>query len=383
MNPAARFPASSYSNNLLRHGRWDALPIALALGHGVVLVLAPYTWVIALGVWWNSNTIAHNFIHLPFFRARPANRVFSAYLSVVLGIPQALWRQRHLAHHANVTWRLRLTPQLCVEALMIAIFWSTLCLLAPRFFFTTYLPGCLLGLGLCWLHGYYEHARGTTSHYGRIYNALFFNDGYHIEHHANPAVHWRNLPRGKRMDPGSRWPAALRWLENLTLDSLERLVLRSPRLQRFVLRKHERAFRRLLPALPEVRTVGIVGGAIFPRTALILKQLLPEARLTVIDAAAENIRQADLFLPAGVQLEHALFDVTRRCEFDLIVIPLSFIGDRGALYRRPPAAAVLIHDWLWCTWPLGAPVSVALLKRLNLVQRDEPRMRKGESAELV
>lgn len=354
--------------------------LTLALGHGAVLLLAPYMWVIALGVWWNSNTIAHNFIHLPFFRARPANRVFSAYLSVLLGIPQALWRQRHLAHHANVPWRLRATPQLVLETLLVAMLWCLLGWLAPLFFFATYLPGFLLGLGLCWLHGHFEHARGTTSHYGAIYNCLFFNDGYHIEHHAHPTVHWRGLPRTRRADPGSRWPAALRWLENFTLDYLERLVLRSPRLQGFVLAKHERAFRELVGALPAVRTVGIVGGGIFPRTALILKPLFPDAQLTIIDAAAENIRQASVFLPRDVQLEHALFDASRHCEFDLLVIPLSFIGNRAALYRHPPAPAVLIHDWIWRVWPRSALVSVMLGKRLNLVQRRVPRLNEDAGA---
>ena len=48
---------------------------------------------------WNANTIAHNFIHRPFFRARALNTAFSCYLSLLLGFPQSLWRARHLAHH--------------------------------------------------------------------------------------------------------------------------------------------------------------------------------------------------------------------------------------------------------------------------------------------
>ena len=42
---------------------------------------------IALGVWWNANTIAHHFIHRPFFRHRLANHLFAALLSVLLGSP--------------------------------------------------------------------------------------------------------------------------------------------------------------------------------------------------------------------------------------------------------------------------------------------------------
>src|SRR5256884_9508151 len=106
--------------NSARTGFWrfprrDAILVALAVLHGVVLAAWPLAPLIAVGVWWNSNTIAHNFIHRPFFRSAGMNRVFSAALSVLLGIPQTLWRDRHLAHHAGVASRLRVSRQLGVE----------------------------------------------------------------------------------------------------------------------------------------------------------------------------------------------------------------------------------------------------------------------------
>src|SRR5712691_7016852 len=55
---------------ILRHSPWDALFIGLAVVHGLLLLVAPFAPVIALGLWWNSNTISHNFIHKPFFRSR-------------------------------------------------------------------------------------------------------------------------------------------------------------------------------------------------------------------------------------------------------------------------------------------------------------------------
>jgi len=116
--------------------------------------------VIAIGVWWNSNTIAHNFIHRPFFRARSANILFSACLSVLLGIPQTLWRERHLAHHAGTAFRWRASSRfarLAAETSLILILWTVLATLRPRFFATVYLPGYLLGLALCSLQGHYEH----------------------------------------------------------------------------------------------------------------------------------------------------------------------------------------------------------------------------------
>ena len=355
---------------ILRQSRWDALLIALAASQGVLVALVPAAPVFALGLWWNSNTIAHHFIHRPFFRGRALNRLFALYQSVLLGIPQSLWRDRHIAHHAGAAWRLRITWELLVEAGLVLALWTVLLVLQPGFFVGVYMPAYAAGLGLCWLHGYYEHAQETTSHHGRLYNLLFFNDGYHVEHHAHPGTHWTQLPQqtlpGTRL---SRWPAVLRWLDAWSLETLERWVLRSPRVQRFVLRKHEQAFRRLLAGLPPIQRVGIVGGGLFPRTYLVCRRLLPNAELVVIDASAVNLQIAQAFVPDKVTVIHEWYDPARHHYFDLLVIPLAFIGDRSAFYRQPPAPLVLIHDWLWRRHRPGAIVSLLLCKRLNLVRQ--------------
>src|SRR5687767_5967139 len=92
-------------NTILRHSRWDGLLVALACVHGFLLVFTPSVTLVALGLWWNANTVSHNFIHLPFFRSRAANLVFSAFLSLLLGLPQSLWRAKHLAHHRDQPFR--------------------------------------------------------------------------------------------------------------------------------------------------------------------------------------------------------------------------------------------------------------------------------------
>ena len=358
-----------------RLAKWDRLFVTLALAHGAALLGWPSIPLIAAGLWWNANTIAHNFIHRPFFRSATANRAFSAYLSVVLGFPQSVWRARHLAHHAGSNFELRtskLTPAFITETALVAALWLTLFSLEPRFFLSVYLPGYALGLALCFLQGHFEHARGTTSHYGWLYNTLFFNDGYHVEHHARPGTDWRRLPQlttgGARW---SRWPAVLRWLDWFSLTSLERLVLSSPRMQRFVLAAHERAFRVLLPRLPPVQSVTIVGGGLFPRTALIVRRLLPGASIRIIDADADHLAIARPFLDDGVSCEHRAYDGGALADdTGLLVIPLAFVGDRRRLYDQPPARAVLVHDWVWRRRDLpGATVSWLLLKRLNLVLR--------------
>ena len=347
----------------------DGVFVALSIVHACALVAVPSIPLIAIAMWWNANTIAHNFIHRPFFRSRWANRAYSAFLSLVLGVPQRLWRARHLAHHAGAHVRVPWTPSMFVEAGLVLAMWTVVAVFLPRFFLTVYLPGWALGLGLCFLQGYFEHERGTTSHYGRLYNLLFFNDGYHVEHHAKPGALWVDLPAHVvTQAPASRWPAVLRWLDWFTLESLERLVLRSPMLQRFVVSAHERAMRRLLPALPQISRVAIVGGGLFPRTALVLRRVLPHASVVVIEANADHLAMARRLLGESVEYRHEHWDGRQAEAVDLVIVPLAFQGDRRRVYERPVAPAVIVHDWMWHRRGIGTRVSWLLCKRLNLVR---------------
>ena len=371
------------SPRLLRYSDRDAILIALSVAYAALLLSAPSIVLIAVGLWWTANTVAHNFIHTPFFRSRALNRAYSLFLSLLMGVPQSLWRARHLRHHrhlhldehpdrrATVSTRRDLwTRQVFLEGGLVLLSWIVLAIGDPAVFLTVYAPGYLAGLGLCALQGHFEHARGTTSHYGWLYNWFFFNDGYHAEHHRHPGEHWTRLPAEPRAEArASRWPPVLRWLDAVSLESLERLVLRSPRLQRFVVARHERAFAALLPRLPPVRRVTIVGGGLFPRTALVVQRLLPDARLTIVDAQRDHLDIAATFLAGRVELQHRLFDPAVPDPADLIVIPLAFIGDRDRVYRHPPASVAVVHDWMWRPRGGGARVSWLLLKRLNLVTR--------------
>jgi fatty acid desaturase len=52
------------------------------------------------------------------------------------------------------------------------------------------------------LNGYFEHFGGDpdepiawgVSTYAPLFNLVWFNNGYHAEHHFRPAVHWTRLP---------------------------------------------------------------------------------------------------------------------------------------------------------------------------------------------
>ena len=354
----------------LRHSQWDALLVLLALLHAFVLVNWPSLLLIAFGFLWNSNTIAHYFIHLPFFKQRFWNRCFSAYQTLLLGVPQRLWRDRHLAHHADVRWRLKWSRQLLYETGLVLALWVLLFVIAPKFFLTVYVPGYALGLCLCFLQGHFEHARGTTSHYSRLYNSLFLNDGYHVEHHAHPAAHWLNLPRRRaERARASRWPAALRWIESINLETLESFVLRSKILQRFVLSRHAAAFEALLKQVEPhaFKNVAIVGGGLFPRTALVLRQLLPQCALTIIEENPEHIAIARRWLDEGVEYVVTHYDGASEREFDAVVIPLAFRGNREELCAKKAAKTLFVHDWIWRRRPQSQIISWLLLKRLNRV----------------
>lgn len=65
-----------------------------------------------------------------------------------------------------------------------------------------YLPAFFVALALVNVQNYYRHyganpgsrTADSVSYYGRIYNLLSFNDGFHQEHHLSPSTHWSKVP---------------------------------------------------------------------------------------------------------------------------------------------------------------------------------------------
>jgi hypothetical protein len=356
---------------VFRHSYQDGYLVGLSLLHLIALVIAPSIPLIAVGVWWNSNTISHHFLHLPFFGSNRLNRAYSLYLTALLGIPQSVWKERHHAHHRGLASRPRWTSAIATEIVLLGVLYSLLVLLAPRFFLTVYLPGIAMGLVLCYLHGYFEHAGGTTtSNYGVLYNFVFFNDGFHVEHHERPSQHWTRMREIQVDSPTtSRWPAVLRWVELFNLETLERIVLRSGLLQAFMLRTHLKALQGLLKDMPVPETIVIVGGGMYPRTAILMRRLFPGAHIRIVDSNLDHLEMAQAFVDSGIRFVHARFRCDSSDDSDLLVVPLSFSECRETIYRNPPARVVLVHDWIWNGRGRSAIVSLLLLKRLNLILR--------------
>jgi fatty acid desaturase len=400
---ASSGPTALARRGLLRWSSRDGWLVAAAIVQGALTVtgfstvessgiagaLAAATIFAAL-IWWGSNTVCHNHLHNPLFRSRMLNAGWSLYLSVIHAVPQSIWRERHLRHHAGDQARTRpgLARGAALELLAIGFVWSAVGTAAPRVLLAAAI-GYALGMGLCRLQGNMEHALAERSergisYYGHWHNLLWFNDGHHAEHHRWPGLHWTRLPerRARISAVESRYPPALRAIEPLAarsdrlqgklLGALERLALGFGAVQRFMIETHLAAFRKLLAELPAPpAAIGIVGGGLFPRTLIVLRRLLPEAQLVVIDCSAENVRRARDFLVrrglslAGVEFRIEAFDPRLHARFDLLVVPLALVGDRAA--TTLVGGFVATHDWLWRrAGEKSAVVSWLLLKRLNL-----------------
>ncbi|MGP4114756.1 fatty acid desaturase family protein [Streptomyces sp. 4N509B] len=84
------------------------------------------------------------------------------------------------------------------HVLSLAVF----CAISWQWTLLSYLPAFLAALTMVNVQNYYRHyganpaerAADSVSHYGRLYNLLTFNDGYHQEHHLSPGAHWSRMP---------------------------------------------------------------------------------------------------------------------------------------------------------------------------------------------
>ena len=203
----------------------------------------------SISISWNINGIAHNFIHNPFFAWKPANRAFSWILSVTMGFSQQFYELVHNRHHqgnsdrpdetgntvdwlsiyrhghdgeAESAWSytflgfFRDDPKLIFREIKRrnafnarwGVFeiasWVGLCILGFILnwrFMCFYLPFYYFGHCLSYLNGYFLHYGGNpdvplawgVSSYHKLYNWIWFYNGYHAEHHFKPRQHWTKM----------------------------------------------------------------------------------------------------------------------------------------------------------------------------------------------
>lgn len=192
---------------LFAYWAWDAAPVFCALLQGAYLAflvwifprvhwwaMIPLCFLYSIAISWNINGIAHNFIHNPHFASAALNRLFSIYESLVNLAGQVFYHSIHMRHHQGNSDRRDEHGQ-TIDWLFIGLFmynWK---------FVLFFLPFFYLGNCLSYLNSYYKHFGGDphppvawgVSTYGRIYSRIWFNNGYHAEHHYRPRVHWTKM----------------------------------------------------------------------------------------------------------------------------------------------------------------------------------------------
>ena len=113
----------------------------------------------------------------------------------------------------------------------------------------------------------------------------------------------------------------------------------------------------LIPCLDEALAIGDV--------VRNFRHVLPDAQLVVIDASEESLRLGRSMLPdAAIEWRAARWSPADERDFDLVVLPLAFVGAAPT----PTRAVHLVHAW-WTDrrGDRSVPVSFALFKRLSVL----------------
>ena len=203
----------------------------------------------AVSISWNINGISHNFIHTSYFTPSWMNYAFSWVESLAIGFSQTYYHWVHMRHHTGnsdqrdekgdtIDWlsiyrhgkhgkpesvwgytflsffrddmgdlhnaiakrkpfdakwgRFELISFLVMVALALVYNWKAVLFFVPFYYF----GNCLSSL-----NGYYEHLNSNpnkpiawgVSSYNKLYNLLWFGNGYHAEHHYRPRTHWTKV----------------------------------------------------------------------------------------------------------------------------------------------------------------------------------------------
>jgi fatty acid desaturase len=249
---------------LFKHSNKDLLLVLICLSNISLLVAAgiyfqsmSLTLSIICGLFLvgfyctNYQCVSHNFIHNNFFKSKKLNFIFSIINSMAMGLPQTLYYHHHMNHHRYTNgekdisslflfskdkereegilsysfigfFRIDLLALakrakkkedkvlLVSEMVGVIAFWGFLMALDWKFFCFFYLPIWYLGQVAALMENYFEHygtkpgdrKTDSVSCYNKIYNFLWFNNGYHQEHHYAPTVHWTKISEVKEKLPG-------------------------------------------------------------------------------------------------------------------------------------------------------------------------------------
>ena len=211
--------------------------------------LIPLGFIWSVSISWNINGISHNFLHNPYFKSNVLNRCFSILESVTCGFSQVFYEQVHKDHHKgnadlpdangrtrdplsiykhghdgqpenpwtyvfcgyfrddakaihrSITRKSRSLARWGIFEIVLFLSLYVAAGIANWRFICFFLPFYYFGHCLSYLNGYYLHFGGRpdvplawgVSSYEPLYNFLWFNNGYHAEHHYRPRVHWTEM----------------------------------------------------------------------------------------------------------------------------------------------------------------------------------------------
>jgi fatty acid desaturase len=247
-------------------------------GDSIPYYCAPLVWFIfGLYFYYDVIVINHAFSHSRFFVSDSANVIFRILNSTALCYPSSLIEESHLAHHrycndkkgedgetkdplssyrhgkngeveGALTYCLlsflrgnkpielyngvskRVSKWIILgECASICMFIAACLYLNWQWFLMGVMPSIYIGWVLSDAQNYFEHRfavesknrkANSVSYYGKIYNFLTFDEGYHQEHHYKPAAHWtarrrirKQLEEEKINYYVARYPPALGFLE--------------------------------------------------------------------------------------------------------------------------------------------------------------------------
>jgi fatty acid desaturase len=214
-----------------------------------VPLMAAMGIVYSFSISWNINGISHNFIHNRYFNSPLLNRLFSLLESADCLFSQVLYDYVHRRHHmgnsdkpgedgdtldwlsiyrhghdghAENVWKYTFfsffrddpkavyreikkgNPNEARWGLVEVALTGTLMVGVAIFdwkFMVYFVPFWYFGHCLSYLNGYFEHFGGNpdvpmawgVSSYHKLYNFVWFNNGYHAEHHFRPRAHWTRM----------------------------------------------------------------------------------------------------------------------------------------------------------------------------------------------
>lgn len=226
------------------------------------LILTPFQIVFIVVV---MNTSMHHHTHVPIFKSTKLNRMYEIFVSMTTSIPFQLWKYLHLTHHrfnndkkkdgvvkdplsfyrygkdnerenfwsyvvlglyrdfsgessrdtletCSTKFNLKEIDKLKIEKMFIMLYFLSI-LVVSWTYFIYYVLVVLLTLFANNANSYGEHYLATDhanfrcdsiGSYGKLFNFLCFNSGYHQEHHVKPSLHWTRLPELTHTLPDSR-----------------------------------------------------------------------------------------------------------------------------------------------------------------------------------